>query len=244
MATLSRKAKKKKSNIVKVKNDLIEAFIKSNNLTALKIIFYLARETDIKPQSDIVHIKMNVKDICDYCKVDLKTLKRNLKQMQETSISWKDEKSESFVSVLPKVVIGYAGKLEITMFKEVLQMISNVKNKYTLVNAEQLMLMKSKHSARMLLILEYIAGFDEDIPKLKRYDLEELNLLFDTKYKRLKEFEREVLKKAKEDLDANSTKSFIYEIEYDKDDPTSKGRAKAVGVTIFLIDNTPQPRLF
>jgi hypothetical protein len=243
MATISTKKKLKKSNVVKIKNDLVESFIKQNNLTALKILFYIAYDCQKLPSGDIVKIKMSTKDICEYCKVDIKTIVRNLEQMQKTSISWTDEKKKSFVSVLPKCEIVYGGNIELTMFKEILQMIVDVKSKYTTINAEQLMLMKSKHSARMLLLLEMINGFDKDIPKLKKYDLEELNLLFGTNYKRLGQFEQEVLKKAKQDLDNNSKLSFVYDINYDKEMNTV-GRAKAVGVTIHLIDNNPKPTLF
>ena len=243
MAKISTKTKKKKSNIVKIKNDLVESFVKQNNLTALKILFYIAYDCEKIPDGDIVKIKMNTKDICEYCKVDIKTITRNLEQMQKTSISWTDEKSKSFVSVLPKCHIEFGGNIEITMFKEVIQMIVDVKSKYTSINAEQLMRLKSKHSARMILLLEMMNGFDEHIPKLKRYELDELNLLFGTNYKRLGEFEREVLKKAKRDLDENSKLSFVYDVNYDKEAHTV-GRSKAVGVTIHLIDNNPQPTLF
>lgn len=244
MATLSRKVKKdKKSNIVKIKNDLVESFVKNNNLTALKIVFFIARDCVEVPTTPTTLIKMKTKDICDYCGVNEKTIKRNLTQMQETSISWKTETKESFVSVLPKCEINYSGTIELTMFKEVLEMIVGVKNKYTLVNAEQLMLMSSKHSARMLLLLEMINGFDVHIPKLKKYELDELNLLFGTNYKRLGQFEQKILKPAKDDLDTNSKNSFIYDVMYDKDSNTV-GRSKAVGVTIHLIDNNPQPKLF
>ena len=244
MATLSRKAKKPKSNIVKIKNDLVEAFIKQNNLTALKMIFYIAFDCEkIPDSSNIVTIRMNTKDMCEYCNVSKKTLIRNLEQMQKTSISWSDEKSKSFVSVLPKCHIEYDGKIEVTMFREVIQMIVDVKSKYTSVNAEQLMLLKSKHSARMILLLEMIKGFDKEIPKLKRYDLDELNALFGTNYKRMAEFERKILKTSKDDLDANAKISFEYQINYDKDTHTA-GRAKAVGATIYLRDNNPQPKLF
>ena len=243
MAKISTKTKKKKSNIVKIKNDLVESFVKQNNLTALKILFYIAYDCEKIPAGDIIKIKMNTKDICEYCKVDIKTITRNLEQMQKTSISWTDEKSKSFVSVLPKCNIEFGGNIEITMFKEVIQMIVDVKSKYTSINAEQLMRLKSKHSARMILLLEMINGFDEHIPKLKKYDLAELNLLFGTNYKRIGEFEREVLKKAKRDLDDNAKLSFVYDVNYDKEAHTV-GRAKAVGVTIHLIDNNPQPKLF
>jgi len=243
MAILSRKKPKKKSNIVKIKNDLVESFIKQNNLTALKILFYIAYDCQTIPKTDIIKIKMDIKNLCEYCNVDTKTLIRNLEKMQKTSISWSDEKRKSFVSVLPKCEIIYGGNVEITIFKEVIKMIVDVKSKYTMINAEQLMLMKSKHSARMLLLLEMINGFDEHIPKLKKYELEEINQLFGTNYKRMGEFEREVLKKSKNDLDINSKISFIYDINYDKD-IHSVGRSKAVGVTIHLTSNNPHPKLF
>ena len=246
MAKISTRTKKKKSNIVKIKNDLVESFVKQNNLTALKILFYIAYDCEKIPAGEIIKIKMNTKDICEYCKVDIKTITRNLELMQKTSISWSDEKSKSFVSVLPKCHIEYGGNIEITMFKEVIQMIVDVRGKlgkYSLINVEQLMRLKSKHGVRMILLLEMMNGFDEHVPKLKKYDLAELNLLFGTNYKRLGEFDRKILKPVKEDLDINSKLSFVYDINYDKEAHTV-GRAKAVGVTIHLIDNNPQPKLF
>jgi plasmid replication initiation protein len=243
MATLSRKRNTaKKSNLVKIKNDLVESFVKSNNLTALKILFFLAYDLKKKP-SHLTKIKINTKQLCEYCNINEQTLKKNIKKMQETSISWKDEKAENFVSVIPRASFGYNGHLEIEMFDDILNMILEVRNKYTTINAEQLMRMKSKHSARMLLLLEMMNGYDEHIPKLKRYDLEELNLLFGTNYKRLGEFERKILKPVKEDLDKNSKISYVYDINYDKEFRTV-GRAKAVGATIHLIDNNPKPTLF
>jgi len=243
MATISTKRKTaKKSNLVKIKNDLVESFVKSNNLTALKILFFLAYDLKRKP-THLTKIKINTKQLCEYCNINEQTLKKNIKRMQETSISWKDEKAENFVSVIPIAKFGYNGFLEIEMFDCILNMILEVKNKYTLVNAEQLMRLKSKHSARMILLLEMMNGFDEHIPKLKRYELDELNLLFGTNYKRLGQFEQKILKPVKEDLDTNSKLSFVYDINYDKEAHTV-GRAKAVGVTIHLIDNNPQPKLF
>jgi hypothetical protein len=243
MATLSKKTKPKKtSNLVKIKNDLVESFIKQNNLTALKIIFYLAYDVNIKT-TYLTKIRINTKELCEYCNISPDTLKKHIKRMSETTISWRDEKAENFVSVIPRAKFEYGGYMEIEIYEDVLNMIRNVKGKYSVINAEQLMLMKSKHSARMLLLLEMINGFDEHIPKLKKYDLQELNLLFGTNYKRLGQFEQEVLKKAKQDLDNNSKLSFVYDVNYDKEFNTV-GRAKAVGVTIHLIYNNPKPTLF
>jgi plasmid replication initiation protein len=243
MATLSRKQPKKINNLVKIKNSLVEGFVKSNNLTALKILFYLAKDKNFKINDTMV-IKLNTKQLCSYCKIDEKTLKRNVKQMTETSISITDEFSESYISVIPKAKFNYSGKLEITMFREILEMVTEVKKQYTTIDAEQIMELGSKHSVRMLMLLEQIKNFhrtDKDengnkvrieLPKKKTYELEELNLLFGTKYTRLGEFDRAVLKKVKTELDSNSKTSFEYEIEYDKA-PETKGRPKAVRATIY-----------
>lgn len=242
MASLSKNSKAKKSNLVKIKNDLVESFIKSNNLTALKILFFLAYDCKTKPQH-LMKISLDIKQLCIYCNINEKTLKRNIKQMQETSISWIDESAEHFVSVIPKASFGYNGKLELEMFDDIINMIIDVKNKYTIIDAEQLMKLTSKHSARMILLLEMINGFDEHIAKRKTYFLDELNQLFGTNYKRLGQFDKEVLQRSKEDLDNNSKLTFIYDVNYDKE-RSSVGRSKAVSVTIDLISNTPRPKLF
>jgi len=236
MAKISIKNKAKKSDIVKIKNDLIEGFVKSNNIVALKILFFLAY--DNTKISHLVRVKLKTKEICDYCNINEQTLKRNIKQMQKTTISWTDESAENYVCLIPKARFAFDGVLEIEMFGEILEMILDVKSKYTMINTEQLMLLKSKHSVRMLLLLEMISGFDKDVPKLKKYTLDELNLLFGTNYKRLGQFEQEILKKSESDLNKFSTKSYTYEIMYDKK-PFEKGRPKAIGIIIYLKDNIP-----
>jgi plasmid replication initiation protein len=246
MATLSRKTqtKTKPSNIVKIKNDLVEAFIKRNNLTALKLIFYIARDSDNIDTSDIMNITLNSREVCEYCRIDAKTLRKNLIAMQETSISWKTDDAEHFVSVLPKLSIGYNGTIKLTMFRDVLNMIKDVQNRYTLVNAEQLMLMTSKHSARMLLLLERLNGYSDNALPKATYELDELNMLFGTRYKRIKDFEREVIVIALSDLNNNSKLSFTYDLVYDKQDKHKPGRASAVGITIYPRSNAPHPTLF
>lgn len=244
MATLSKNIRpKKKSNLVKIKNDLVEAFVKSNNLTALKILFFLAYDCDKKPDY-LMSIKLDTKHLCEYCNIELSTLKRNIKQMQETSISWKDDEAEHFVSVIPKAKFGYNGVLEIDIYEDIMNMIVDVKNKYTTIDAEQLMKLSSKHSARMILLLEMINGFSDNVAKRKHYSLEDLNQLFGTDYKRFGLFEQKILKPVKQELDNSSKLSFIYSTVYDKDKKTV-GRSSAVGVIIDLVVNkTLQPKLF
>lgn len=234
--------KKEPQQLCKIDNQLIEAFVKKGNLPALKILFYIA-STNIEITGDYMKFNLNTKNICETCNIDLKTLKRNVKQMSETSISVIDEKSESYINVLPYVKFGYDGKATLEMRRDILELIKATKNQFTIIDASKIMKLGSKHSVRMLMLLEYIKGFDEHVAKRKHYDLEEMNLMFGTKYKRIKQFEAEILVPVKEELDATSRLSFVYEVHKDK--PTATvGRAKAIGVIIDLVQNTPQRTLF
>lgn len=244
MATLSRKKEKPKtSDLAFISNELIESFIKKGNVVGFKILFYISR-CKIEIGADLMLMKLSTKELCDYCKIDIKTLQRNIKQITEMSVTLTDEKSLSYITILPHAKFGYNGTLEIKMFKEILELIKKTKNQFTVIDTINVMKLSSKHSVRMIMLLEYIANFDEFVAKRKYYELEELNLMFGTSYKRLMDFERKILKPVKEELDNNSKLSFVYELKYDKDENTV-GRAKAVGVTIYVIEsNSYKPKLF
>ena len=243
MAKISaRETKKEPQLLCKIDNQLIEAFVKKGNLPALKILFFIA-SSDIEITGDYMKFNLDTKDVCERCNIDIKTLKRNVRQMTETSISIIDDKSESYINVLPFVKFRYDGKVTLEMRKEILELIKATKNQFTIINASKIMKLGSKHSVRMLMLLEYIKGFDEHVAKRKHYDLEELNLMFGTKYSKIAEFERKILVPVKEELDATSKLSFVYAVHKDKQTATV-GRAKALGVIIDLIENTPQGKLF
>jgi plasmid replication initiation protein len=249
--------KKKPLAFTKISNDLVEAFVKKSNLTALKILFYIARSEGKLPKSELIKITIDTDNLCSYCNISPKTLKKNLVRMQETSISITDENAESYMSVLPKVSIPYGSKkIEIKIFREVLQLIWSVKGHWTSINVEQLMTLGHKHSVRMIMLLEMISGFHYkkdigetdihdnpmplrvELPKVKEYSLEELNALFGTNYKRLGQFEQSILKPIKEELDQNSKLTFTHDIKYDKK-PTARGRSKAVGIRLYPAINNP-----
>lgn len=235
-------AKQKQKDGAKISNALIESFTKNSNIVALKTLFYISR-AELEFKEGLYTLRLDTKDLCSYCDIDLKTLKRSLVKMQETSICLKNDKSEKYISVLPWIefTIG-TSKLDVKMFKEILELVHQVKNRFTFIDVKQLVNLKSKHSIKMLSVLEMISQFSEHVAKRKYYELGELNKMFDTNYKRMAQFEVEILKKTKEELDQNSKLSFIYEIKYFQQNP--KGRPKAVGVTIDLISkNTVQPKL-
>lgn len=244
MAKVTKRPTPQKYNTAKVSNQLVEAFVKQNNLVAMKILFYIARAEFTVPNTEIIKIPIRTNELIEYCNIDRKTLHRYVKRMVETSISIKDEKRTSYMSVIPKAsFVEGTDLLEVQVFQEVLKLIWEVKNRFTIIDTKQLMKFKSKHSVRMIQILEMIAGFSPDVPKRKIYTLEELNLTFGTNYQRLKAFEAEVLVPTKEELDENSKLSFVYQIIFEKN-PSGKGRPSATKVTIDLKQNVPQGSLF
>jgi plasmid replication initiation protein len=128
------------------------------------------------------------------------------------------------------------------MFSKILNLIAETKNKFTIIDVENLMQLRSKHSVRMIQLLEMIKGFGVDIPKRKRYLLEDLNGMFGTEYSRLKEFERKILAPVKAELDDKSDLSFVYETIFE--DSVKQGRPSAIGIVIDLIDNQRRQRRF
>jgi len=231
------KAKENKNN-TSVSNSLIESFVSKNNVVALKILFYISKGKLDPKEQELVHFKIDSKNLCNYCNIDMQTLRRNLKQMTETSLTFVQEKEYvEYISVIPKVKVLYGGYIEFTMFNRVLKLIQEVENKFTVINLTNLMKLKSKHSIKMIQLLEMIQGFSKNIAKRKYYDLESLNGLFGTKYKTVYEFERRILKNTKIELDEVSNLSFTYSKKLDKEDIGTAGRPKAVGLYIELLDN-------
>jgi len=223
-------------DIAKISNALVEALIQNNNLTALKVIFYIAKTNiDVIKDSELIHITIDTKKLCEYCGIDTKTLRRNVNKMQETNISFVQENIyEEHIIILPYIKFSYSGTIEVKIFLKVLNLIREVKNRFTTIDVKNLMKFKSKHSIRMILLLEMISGFSANVAKRKHYNLDELNGMFGTNYSRLKEFERKILVPVQKELNEKSKLSFLYELKFDKEDITARGRPKAVGVIIDL----------
>ena len=231
------KLNNQKKHEAKISNALIEAFVRKNNLVALKIIFYLSK-SNFPPMlinQKLVTIIINANDLCKYCNINPKTLRRNIKKMQETVIEFVGENNNiEDIVVIPRAkYITGKSKFEIDMYVKMLKLISYVKNKYTVIDTKNLMKLESKHSVRMIALLEYINTFSKNVAKRKTYTLEDLNGMFGTKYERLGQFEQKILKPIKEELDITSKLSFQYEINYEAQ---PKGRPKAVSATIDLIN--------
>jgi len=184
---------------VNISNTLVEALIKKNNLVGLKILFYLAKaEVKLDPSKPlkIITFKIDEKNLCDYCNIEKKTLRRNIKRLQETVIEFVDREKNTIEDI---VMIPYAkyfvgkNRVEVHMYTKMLKLVMQVANNFTPINIENLVKLGSKHSVRMLMLLEYINTFSENSAKRKTYTLAELNGMFGTEYERLGQFEQKIL---------------------------------------------------
>lgn len=231
-------AKKKIKNSLKISNDFVNSIITKNNHLTLKILFYVVQNgTIIEQDSRITTITLNLKTLKTNLDLDFKNLRQNLKQIQKTLITIQDKKNIIDITLIPKVVYNYYEQsIELNLFNEVLNELKELKNKFTTIDLDNLINLQNKHSIRLLTILENINGYDDNFAKVKYFSKDELNQLFNTNYKGVKEIERAILKPIQEELDQYSKLSFIYNLEYDID--TMKiGRKPIIGVKIYIKEN-------
>ena len=238
--------------ISKISNSLVESFVKKNNLTALKILFYISRaELTTVRNGNLVEMNISIKDLLNYTKIDFKTLRRNILSMHDSTLTFVTYDAEGVarceenITIIPYSKITYNDSIELQIFTKIYDLIIDVKTKFTVIDINNLMNLNSKHSVRMIQLLEYIEGFGHNISKRKVYSLFEFNSMFGTNYKNFYELERKILIPVKSELDEFSNLSFLFSFNYDKSDITKAGRPKAVSVTIDLKSNrTRQLKLF
>jgi len=235
-------AKQKAKPLQKISNNFIDNTITGSNMSAIKTIYYIAsiieKFEQLEQQEDktLLNITIDTREMLKYTEMSLPEIRRNIKAMQETSITFINEAKqiEEGINLLPLYKFEYGKhKIKISLFVQIAKMIVSVKKNYTFLNTKELMRLKNKHSIRLLPLLNTIAGYDEDIGKRKRMTLEELNEFFGTKYKNLYEIERKILIPVKKELDNNSKLSFIYELNFES---LGRGRPRAKDIVIDVIE--------
>ena len=129
-------------------------------------IFYLAtilEEFDFDKQIDTVRVDM--KEMFKYSKMT----------SQETSITFINEveKWEEKIVLVPRIEIFYGDNcVEIDLYSKIAKLIIEVKKNYTYIDTKVLMSLKSKHTLRMLPLLEKIKGYDSQrVSKIKTLSL-------------------------------------------------------------------------
>ena len=256
MELLKREQQAEVKDLVQVSNSLVESFVSKSNAVALKMLFYIAKQQQ-KESGEITKFTLSADDFANYCNLDHKTIRRNITAIRSTSITFveRDDKGritvEEGIVLVPRSKYDYTAKtIEITMFKKILDLIVEVEERFTTIDVKNVMEMESKYSIRMTMILEQIFGFEGnpehwDVKQQKTFTLDDLNDMFDTKYKRFADFERNILKPTKAEMDDKSEISFSYVINKDYPSRIKRGRPKAVSCTIKLKQNKlRQRRLF
>lgn len=230
----------------KISNNFIQSEIFDLNKNALKTVFYLASILDKFDYSkELNTLDIDLQKMFKYTEMTATDIKNNLRAMQETSITFTDEIEdvEEFIVLVPRIKFHYGkNRVEIDLYSKIAKLILDVKNNYTFLNTKTLMSLENKHSLRLLPILHMLHGYSADVAKRKRYELFDLNSIFGTKYKNLTDISRYILAPVKEELDAESKLTFVYEIDYMS---LGKGRPKATSITIDVVEQkTPQGKLF
>jgi len=235
-------AAQKAKPLQKISNNFINNTIASSNMSAIKTIYYLAsileKFEQLEEQADkrLLDITIDTREMLKYTEMSLPEIRRNLKAMQQTSITFinEAEQIEEGINLLPLYKFEYGKhKIKISLFVQIAKMIVDVKKNYTFLNTKELMRLRNKHSLRLLPLLNTIAGYDDEVGKRKRMTLEELNEFFGTKYKRFVEIEKKILIPVKEELDNNSKISFIYDPNFES---LGRGRPRFKNVTIDVIE--------
>lgn len=245
-----KRAKSKKPKVhQKIANTFIDNAISRSNFSSLKTLYYLSTVLSSTDMSDIqddkiIGIKIDKREMLKFTDLTVDTIIKTTKQMQETAITFVDADGViEGMSLLPRYkFVPNKNVIELDLYVRIAKMIVDVEKNYTPINIKDLMLVKNAHSLRLLALLCRILNYDKDVAKRKRMSLNELNMLFGTNHKTWTDIERKILKPIKEDLDANSKISFIYEANFDK---MGKGRPGFINVDIDPISkHSIQSRLF
>lgn len=164
----------------KISNNFLDNTIFKNNTGALKTIFYLStilKDMDLKDKDDesLIDLEIDLKEFISYSMLDERIVKRSVKAMQETSISFitteelngkKKIKEELHISLLPMYKIIYGkSKIHLKLFVKIAKLFIDVESNWTYLNTKQFMKLDSKHSIRMLGLLNKIDSYDCKIKK-------------------------------------------------------------------------------
>lgn len=225
---------------VRISNGLLECFVQKKNIIAIKIVLYLSiksRKINFSKEK-LTTLKISIDDLSKVIKTDRKTIIRNVEKMQQTSITFvtgdKKELIES-MSVIPsfKYEIG-KDIVQIDVFNKVLELIKDVENRFTIINASNLIQLKNLNTIKMIGLLKMIDGYSQGVAKKRVFTLEQLNLLFDVNYKNYYEFERKILKPVMEELNEESTLTFFYDFNFEQ---RGRGRPSIKEIIIYVKNN-------
>ena len=145
----------------KISNNFLFNAVENSNPHTLKTMFYLAsilRDLDLKNKDDeeLVEFYIDREKMEQYTMIDIVSIRKSLKTMQKTSISFVNdvEKIETNINLLPLYEVLYnKNQIRLKLFVKVAKMLIDVETNYSYLNTKQFMKLDSKHSIRMLGLL-------------------------------------------------------------------------------------------
>lgn len=221
---------------LKISNSFVNSLITKNNYLTLKILFYMVLNGKVEKEKNLNKITLDLIELKKVLNLDFKNLRQNIKNIQKTLITIRENKNIIDISLIPKVIYNYEKQfIEIFIFDEILKELKDLKNKFTIIDLTNLINLKNKHSIRLLTILENIESYN-DVSKVRYFEKKELNEIFDTNYAGIKEIERSVIIPIQQELNQFSKLTFLYDLIYDID-TLKVGRKPLKGIKIYLKDN-------
>lgn len=220
--------------------NLINSFIKNNNVLGLKIAILLsgARQQITYDKENKVHF--NADELCTLLKIDRRTLSRNLKKVCSTFFNYVTEDGH-VGGTTPIHSYEYYFKNKMIWFEissQARKLFTELgKGGYQFTNclSDNLMELKHKHSLRMQLFLEMINNYSSKVAKRKSMTLAEVNAYFGTNYSRWIDVERKILEPVKAEITMANKLTFEYDF---KSESVGTGRPRFTEVIIDVIDNS------
>lgn len=229
----------------KIANSFIQNAIVGSNANTLKLVWYIVANIKDHDYSQLLNTHtFDEKEISEKINVSIPTIRKNLKNIQKTTISFEDSERYQYedVSLIPRVAPLYNGKIEIDLYTTIVKQFTMVDKNYTFLNVSNLYKLKNKHSIRLLPLLNTINGYTSPVAKEKAFNLQDLNELFGTKYKTFAMIAQEVLTNIKRELDHKSELSFKYQTI--KKNSSGLGRPKTTAIKIIPIKTEQKTELF
>jgi hypothetical protein len=221
--------------------NLINAFIKNNNILGLKIAILLSGAKEQIEYDKDNKVYFDVDELCNLLKIDKRTLSRQLLKSVETHFTYVTQEG-NVGKTTPIHSYEYFNKNKKIWFevsskaKELFTELGKGQYQFTKAISENLMDLKHKHSLRMQLFLEMINNYSPNVAKRKKMTLEEINGYFGTNYRSFYEFEKKILEPVKAEISTSNKLTFDYDFQAEKNQGT--GRPKFEYVVIDVVDNS------
>ena len=163
----------KSTNIAQISNPFLEAFTRNNDLVSFKVLLYIAKSKfdDVVNIDDINNLEdkstykvsIDMVGVSKFLDLDIRTIRKSISKVNSTSINYRrivdGKDKETFINLLPAGVINYTDStLDVWLFGEILKQIYAT-SKYSYIQTKNFIKLSSKHSIRMLLLLERIANY-------------------------------------------------------------------------------------